>query len=157
FSRDWSSDVCSSDLGGWTHALDLRVLLQEQEDFKQRRRRLAEHVRVRDLYEAMAQLEARVERLGRFAALQQDLFLQQFEQHFVETVELCHRAVVALHELLDRAVAALVLVTELPRQLQLRVEQQPFLAPPIKKMQGEAHPREEAATVVQALEFIRGE
>ena len=59
----------------------------------------------------------------------QDRLLKELEQHLVQAAQLHDRAVVALHELLDRQVRVVVAVSELLGKRALIVEQQAILAP----------------------------
>ena len=124
-------------------AAQFEVLLEQQENLEQRRRLAREHLIVGDLEIAVAALEAGAERDRRLVLVEQDRFLEQLQQHLVETAELHHRAVVALHELLDREREARVLVAEHLRELYLVIEQQPIFAPAREQVQAEANPPQE--------------
>ena len=65
----------------------------------------------RDLEVVVADLEALVER-HRLGARRQDRLAEELQQHLVQQAHVHHRAVVALHELLDRERVARVLVAE---------------------------------------------
>ena len=80
---------------------------------------------------------------ARLVLVEQDRFLEQLQQHLVETAELHHRAVVALHELLDGEREARVLVAEHLRELHLVIEQQAVFAAAREQMQPEADPPQE--------------
>ena len=79
-----------------------------------------------------------VERPRRLA-LAEDRLAEQLQQQLVEQAHVHDRAVVALHELLDREGVGGVLVAEDLRQLDLVIEQQPVLVPPGERVQPEAH------------------
>ena len=97
--------------GRGAHALDLGVLLQQHEDLEQRRRRAREQL-LADRFEiVVAHLEARVQRARR-RGLGEDGLAEQLQQQFVEQRDVHDRAVVALHELLDRERVGGVLVAE---------------------------------------------
>ena len=68
-----------------------------------------------------------------------------------------HRAVVALHELLDRERVGGVLVAEDLRQPDLVVEQQPVLAPAGEHVQAEAHLPQEGLRLLEPAQLRRGE
>jgi hypothetical protein len=63
----------------------VEVLLEQQEHLEQRRRLAREHLIVGDLEVAVAALEARAERHGRLVLVEQDRFLEELQQHLVET------------------------------------------------------------------------
>ena len=111
------------------HAAQIEVLLEQQEDFEQRRGLAREHLVVGRLEIAVAALEARTERKRRLVLVEKNRLLEELQQHLVEAADLHDRAVVALHELLDGEREARVLVAEHLRELDLVVEQQPVLAP----------------------------
>ena len=97
---------------------------------EQGRRLTREDVVIRGLQEAVLHLESLVEanRFGR--GIHEDRFLEQLQQHFVEPRQVHDRAVIALHQLLDRQRVGCVLVTEQRRQLRLVIEEQTILATP---------------------------
>ena len=113
----------------------IEVLLEQEEHFEQCRWIAREHLIVGYFEIAVAALEARAEWDGRLVLVEQDRFLEELEQHLVQTAELHHRAVVALHQLLDGEREARVLVAEHLCELHLVVEQQTVLAPARQQVQ----------------------
>ena len=90
-------------------------------------------------------------------ALRQDRLAKQLQQHFVQQAHVHDRAVVLLHQLLDRQREARVLVAEQFRELDLIIEQQPVLAPPGEHVQPEAHLPEERLAGLELAQFLAGE
>ena len=138
--------------GRGAHAFDVRVLLQHHEDLEQRRRGAREDVVVDGFEVVVAHLEARVQRPGR-RGLGEDRFAEQLQQQVVEQHHVHDRAVVALHELLDRERVRRVLVAEHLRELDLVVEQQPVLAPSGHDVQREAHLPQEGLRLLELAQF----
>ena len=131
--------------GGGAHAFDLRVLLQQHEQLEQRGRRAHEYFVVHRFERAAAHLEARIERPRRLVA-RDDRFAEQLQQQLVQQADVHHRAVVALHQLLDRERVRGVLVAEGLGERDLVIEQQAVFAPAREQVQPEAHfPQEGAA------------
>ena len=120
------------------HAADRRVLLDDHEQLEQRRRVAVEHVVVGDLDVVVADLEARIHRHRRGVRPGEDRFAEQLQQHFVQQAHVHRRAVVALHELLDRERVGRVLVAEHLREPDLVIEQQPVFAAVRQHVQREA-------------------
>ena len=114
--------------GRGAHALHVRVLLQHHEYLEQRRRRARKDLVVHGLEVIVAHLESRVQRTRR-RGLVEDGFAEQLQQQFVEQRHVHDRAVIALHELLDRERVRGVFVAEALRELDLVVEQQAVFAP----------------------------
>ena len=139
------------------HAADLRVLLHQPEQFEDRRRVARKRVVRGHLEVIVADLEARVQRYDHRRRVRQDRFAEQLQQHFVQQADVHDRAVVPLHELLDRQRVARVLVTEHLRDADLVVEQQPILAPARQHVQREAHLPEERLRLPQLAQLAGGE
>src|SRR3569833_768187 len=89
------------------------MLLEQQEDLEQRERIAPKHALVHHLDEALVALEALVDGRRRYGLVGvEDGLFEELQQHLVETAQLHHRAVVLLHELLDREARAAVAVAE---------------------------------------------
>ena len=125
--------------GRGAHAAQLRVLLHQAEQLEDRRGLPREDVVGGDLEVVVAHLEARVERHDLRGGVGEDRLAEQLQQHLVQQAHVHDRAVVALHELLDRERVGRVLVAEHLRDADLVVEQQPVLAPAGEHVQREAH------------------
>ncbi len=82
---------------------------------------------------------------------------EELQQHLVQQAHVHDRAVVALHELLDREGVGSVLVAEHLRDADLVVEQQPVLAAPGDHVQGEAHLPQEGLRRAQLAQLARRE
>ena len=85
--------------------------------------------------------------------LGEDGFAEQLQQQFVEQHDVHDRAVVALHELLDRQRVRGVFVAEALRELDLVIEQQPVLAPAGEHVQAEAHLPEEGLRLLELAQL----
>ena len=83
----------------------------------------------------------------------QDGFAEQLQQQFVEQRHVHDRAVVALHELLDRERVRGVFVAETLRELDLVVEQQPVFTPAGEDVQSETHFPEEGLRLLELAQF----
>ena len=138
------------------HAAQLRVLLQEHEQLEQRRRIAGEYLGMGDLQIIVADLEARVDGHRR-AALGEYGLAKQLQQHLVEQAHVHHRAVVLLHELLDREREARILVAEELRELDLVVEQQPVLAPAGEHVQPEPYFPQERLARLELAQLLAGQ
>ena len=112
---------------------------------------------VHGLKVAILDLKALVERLGRRIRVHEDSFLEELQQHFVESRQVHHRAVIALHELLDGERVAGVLVAKHLRDPDLVVEQQPVLGAACQNVQGEAHAPQECLAALQAPQLPGGQ
>ena len=97
-----------------------------------------EDVVARDLEVVVADLEARIHRHRRDVRPGEDRLAKQLQQHFVQQAHVHRRAVVALHELLDRERVSRILVAEHLREPDLVIEQQPVLATVGQHVQREA-------------------
>ena len=135
-----------------THTLDRRVLLQQREHFEQGRGLTHEDLIVQRFEVAVANLKARVERLGR-RTLIEDRLAEELQQQFVQQRHVHHGAVVTLHELLDREREGGIFVTEDAREFHLMVKQQPILAPPGDAVQRKAHFPKKRLGALQATQF----
>ena len=131
------------------------MLLQQQEQLENGRRLPLEDIVFDDLQEAVLDLKALVERLRLHIRIHQDRFLEQLQQHLVQAAQVHDRAVIALHQLLDREHVGRVLVAEQLRNPGLVVEQQPVLLAPGQHVQGEANPPEKFATLAQHAQLAR--
>jgi hypothetical protein len=120
------------------HAAQLRMLLQEHEQFQQCRGEAGEHLGMRDFQIIVSDLEARIDG-DRRSALRENGLAKQLQQHFVQEADIHHGAVVLLHQLFDGEGETRVLVAEQLRQFDLVIEQQPILAPPREHVQAETH------------------
>ena len=120
-------------------ALEVRLGLQQQEDAEQRERVFPEDVVMADLDVVVDGLELVVDRLNvPFIGAVQGNFLEELHEQFVQPLQAHDRAVIELHELLDRLIDVLILNTELAGQILLVLEQQPVLAAVGHDVQGEA-------------------
>ena len=136
------------------HALDIRVLLQQQEDFQQGIGIVAEDAVEADLDEAVAYLETVVERCDFPAAPRvQQFFLEQLQQHFVQPAQFHDGLVVALHERLHPEPVLVVTVAELAGEGALVVEQQAVLAAAGQGVQGKADLPEKIPALDQGVVF----
>ena len=142
--------------GRGAHAADLRVLLQQNEQLQQRRRRAREHLLADRLERAVAHLEVRIQRPRRFA-LAEDRFTKQLQQQLVQQAHVHDRAVVALHELLDRQRVGGVFVTEALGEADLVVEQQAVLAPRGEGVEAKAHLPQKRLRLLQAAQLRQRE
>ncbi len=124
--------------GRGAHAADRRVLRDDDEQLEHRGRVAVEDVVARDLDVVVADLEARIHRHRRGVRSGEDRFAEQLQQHFVQQAHVHRRAVVALHELLDRERVGRILVAEHLREPDLVIEQQPVLATVGQHVQREA-------------------
>ena len=114
--------------GRGAHAFDLRVLLQDREQLQQRRRSSHEDIFAGRLERAVTHLKARVERVRR-PVLGEDRLAKKLQQKLIQQAHVHDRAVVALHELLNREGVRGILVAKGARELDLMVKQQPVLVP----------------------------
>ena len=133
-----------------TDALDLRMLLQQQEQFQQGRGIVREYAFVHGLQVTVLDLEARIQRRRGRIGIHQDRFFEELQQHFVEPAELHDGAIVALHQLFDGQRVGRVLVAEHLGQLDLVIEEDAVLAAPGENVQRESDPPQEGLTFVQA-------
>ena len=133
--------------GPRAYAAYVRVLLEQQKELEQGRRVAGKHVFVRGLQETVLDLESFVEadRLG--GRVHEDRFLEQLQQHLVEARQIHDRAVVALHELLDRQRVGGILVAKECGELGLVIEQEAVFAPARQHVQAIANPPEELLTI----------
>ena len=135
--------------GRGAHAAQSLVLLQQHEQLQQRCGRALEHLLADRFEGAVAHLEARIQRPRRLA-LGEDRFAEQLQQQLVQQAHVHDRAVVALHELLDRERVGGVLVTEAAGEADLVIEQQAILAPRGEGVQAEAHLPQKRLRLLQA-------
>jgi len=145
--------------GRGAYTLQLRVLGEQQKDLQQGERIACEDAFVGHLDEALAGLEALVDR-GRFAGIigVQDGLLEELQQHLVQAVQLEHRAVIVLHEQLDRLVRLPApRVAEQLGQGALVIEQNAVLAPAGEVVEGEADPPQEGLAAAQRAVLAFGE
>ncbi len=150
--RDVGADQAD---GFGAHSAQFGMLLQQHEQFEQRRREPRKHLRVRDLEVVAADLKARIDGHRR-RALRQNRLAEQLQQHFIEQADVHHGAIVFLHQLLDREREAGILVAEQFRELDLIVKKQPVLAPARQHVQPEAHlPQERLANLELAQLLAR--
>src|SRR5665213_678212 len=138
--------------GGCAYALDLRVLLQDRKQLQERRRRTRERLIARGLEGAAAHLEACVQRQRRLV-LGKDRLAKQLQQELVEEAHVHHRAVVALHELLNPEGVGGIFVAEGACELDLMVKQQAVLAPAGQRMQTKAHLPQQRLRLFEAAQL----
>ena len=138
--------------GRGAHAVESLVLLQQREQLEERRGAALEDVLADRFEGAVAHLEARIQRPRRLA-LGEDRFAEQLQQQLVQQAHVHDRAVVALHELLDRERVGGVLIAEALRQADLVVEQQPVLAPPGEGVKPEAHLPQKRLRLLEAAQL----
>ncbi|MCY1286403.1 hypothetical protein D9M70_353720 [compost metagenome] len=126
------------------HALDLRVLGHQHEDFQHGEGGALEDVGVGHLDVAVAQLEAAVQRLrlAGFASAH-DHFLEMLVDQVAEFGNPHHHPVVLLHEALDAELAIAILEAEEAGDLALVVEQQAVFGAAGEHVQGVAYLPEE--------------
>ncbi len=143
--------------GVGTDPADVLVLLQQQEQFEQRRRILCEHLVMARLQVTVLDLESLVQWLRLGARIHEDLFLEQLQQHFVQPAQVHDRAVVALHQLLDSKRITRVFVTEHLCEPGLVIEEQPVLATSGQHVQAVTHTPQECLPVFQEPQLPRRE
>ena len=138
--------------GGSAYAFHVRILLQHHEQLEQRGRRAREQFFVHRFQVVIAHLESRRQRTRR-CGLGEDGFTEQLQQQFVEQDDVHDRAVVTLHELLDRQRVRGIFVTEALRETDLVIEQQSVLAPAGEHVQAEAHFPEERLRLLELAQL----
>ena len=141
-----------------THAAELGVLLEQEEDLEQGERMAPEDVPVHDLDLPAAHLEAPIEAPDRRPALPVEKALaEELEQQLVQPAEGLDGPVVALHELLDAEVVVGVAVPEMRRDRDLAIEEQAVLAAAGEVMERAARLPQEVLAVAQAPELLFGQ
>ncbi len=105
------------------------------------------------LEELVALLELARQRQHRRIAVGEDLLAEMLQQELVQPAHEHRRAVVALHELLDRERIGRVLVAEHVREADLVIEQQPVLAPAGDEMQRESDAPQPGLRRLELCEF----
>jgi hypothetical protein len=83
--------------GAGADAAYVIVLLQQQEQLEQGGRVLCKYLVTARLQETVLDLKALVDRLRFGMRIHEDLFLEQLQQHFIETAQIHHGSVIALH------------------------------------------------------------
>ena len=140
--------------GGGAHALDGRVLLDQQEDLQQREGVTLEDIAAPRLYVIVADMKAVVEGFDLLPPARiDDGLLEQLQQHFIKLVQFADGVVILLHEPFDAAVVG-GFVSEFLGNLLLVIEQQAILAPPDDGVQGETDPPQEQGAAPQRGEFL---
>ena len=141
--------------GRGAHALHVRVLLQHHEDLEQRRRRAREQsLRSRPRGSRCAPGSAGFS--GRGGAVSVRMASRNScSSSSLSSDDVHDRAVVALHELLDRQRVRGVLVAEALRELDLVIEQQPVFAPAGEHVQAEAHLPQERLRLLELAQLGR--
>ena len=141
---------------GRPHPFDVGMLLQQQKYLQQRERMAAEDVLASDLQVTVHGLEAPVDRLDAISAADvENHLLEVPEQHLVETGQLHHLPVVALHQALHAEPLAVVLESQHLRELPLVIEQEPILRATRQYVQREPHPPQENAGPIGAHRALR--
>ncbi len=140
------------------HALQLGVLLQDQEQLEHGERVARERAAVDHLEIAVAGLEAAVDRhrVTQLVVQQNGLF-EQLQQHLVEALHLHDPSVIVLHELFDGEVGVFIGVAELLGQRALVFKQQAVFMPAGQQVQAVAHAPQVFFAALELAEFVIGQ
>ena len=130
------------------------VLLEQQENFKQRRGLLPEHIRRCGLKVAVDNPEAFVDPADSPAAAAEKGFLEMLQEDFVQKAQFLDGEKITLHQLLDGQSCIAVPVAEFLCQLPLVVEQQAVLLAVGEEMQAGTKLPQKVAAANEGFQFL---
>ena len=138
---------------GAAEAADIRMRLPQQEGLQQRPRRVPQQVGPLRVEVTVAQQKARVDAPLGGAGAADDL-AQSPENDFIEQRDAAGGPVIALHELLDGAVAGLIVKTEDSGKLFLVLKQEPVFHAARVYVERKAHLRKEIARPAKRVQLL---
>ena len=143
--------------GGSADALQLVVLLEQDERFEQRRRIALVQVLGYGFQKLAAYAEARADRVVLPVVLRRDERSQVLEQDHVQLRNRLGSPVIALHQLLAREAVRLIAHAELGCERRLMIEEQTILAPARDVVEPYAQHAEEALVALDVARFLGGD